>query len=131
MSLESPVGSLEYKGGYENLAVWRKSLDYVSQIYQITEIFPKHELYGLTNQIRRAAVSVPSNIAEGCSRNSKKEFAQFLAIAVGSHAELHTQLLVAKNVGYLPDAVLQTLLSAHHEIRKMMIALKASLKTND
>ena len=75
---------------HKDLEVWKKSMDLVSNIYKITESFPNKELYGLTNQIRRAAVSIPSNIAEGAARNSKKEFIQFLYIALGSLSELET-----------------------------------------
>ncbi len=73
-------------------------MDLVSNIYKITEFFPNKELYGLTNQIRRAAVSIPSNIAEGAARNSKKEFIQFLYIALGSLSELETQIIIANRL---------------------------------
>ncbi|HER24967.1 MAG TPA: four helix bundle protein [Candidatus Atribacteria bacterium] len=76
-------------------------MDLVSNIYRITESFPNKELYGLTNQIRRAAVSVPSNIAEGAARSSKKEFIQFLYIALGSLSELETQIIIANGLEYL------------------------------
>jgi len=75
---------------HKDLEVWKKSMDLVSNIYKITESFPNKELYGLTNQIRRAAVSVPSNIAEGAARSSKREFIQFLYVALGSLSELET-----------------------------------------
>ena len=80
---------------HKDLEVWKKSMDLVSNIYKITESFPNKEIYGLTNQIRRSAVSVPSNIAEGAARSSKKEFIQFLYIALGSLAELETQMIIA------------------------------------
>lgn len=76
-------------------------MDLVSNIYKITESFPNKELYGLTNQTRRAAVSIPSNIAEGAARNSKKEFIQFLYIALGSLSELETQIIIANRLEYL------------------------------
>jgi len=86
---------------HKDLEVWKKSMDLVSNIYKITESFPNKELYGLTNQIRRAAVSVPSNIAEGAARSSKKEFIQFLYIALGSLSELETQIIIANRLEYL------------------------------
>jgi four helix bundle protein len=83
---------------YKDLEVWKLSIELVKEIYRITEKFPPSESYGLTNQIRRAAVSIPSNIAEGQERNSAKEFRQFLAIALGSVAEIETQLIIAKEI---------------------------------
>lgn len=88
---------------HKQLDAWKESMALVDQIYNITKIFPREELYGLTNQIRRCAISIPSNIAEGAARNSKKEFVQFLGIARGSLSELETQLLIAKNLGYFKD----------------------------
>ncbi|MBO5720510.1 MAG: four helix bundle protein [Bacteroidales bacterium] len=79
---------------YKNLLVWQKAMDLVVEIYKISKLLPKEEKYGISDQIRRSAVSVPSNIAEGQSRNSIKEFIQFLSIARGSLAELETQLLI-------------------------------------
>ncbi|MEW6679300.1 MAG: four helix bundle protein [Pseudomonadota bacterium] len=83
------------------LDAWKEAMALVKMVYTVTQSFPKDELYGLTNQMRRAAVSVPSNIAEGAARNSKKEFVQFLSIARGSLSELETQLLISADLGYL------------------------------
>ncbi|MFA5010608.1 MAG: four helix bundle protein [Ignavibacteria bacterium] len=83
---------------HKDLEVWKKSIDLVSEIYEITKSFPKEEIYGLTNQIRRSAVSIPSNIAEGAGRNHDKEFIQFLYIAMGSSSELETQIFICKNL---------------------------------
>lgn len=83
-------------GNYMELIVWNKSVDLVTEIYSVTTIFPKEELYGLTSQIRRASISVPSNIAEGHSRRSTSDYLQFLKIARGSCAELETQLIISK-----------------------------------
>ena len=83
---------------HRDLDVWKKSVSLVTSIYEITKSFPKEEIYGLTNQIRRAAVSVPSNIAEGSARQGNKEFIQFLYIALGSLTELETQLIIARNL---------------------------------
>ncbi|MBC7074989.1 MAG: four helix bundle protein [Syntrophomonadaceae bacterium] len=89
--------------GHKNLEVWRESIKLVKQVYKITVGFPREELYALTSQMRRSAISIPSNIAEGAARNSKKEFIQFLAIARGSLSELETQLVIAKELGYIKD----------------------------
>jgi four helix bundle protein len=86
---------------HKKLDVWRESVSLATQIYQITENFPKTEIYGLTSQMRRAVVSVPCNIAEGAARFSSKEFGQFLNIAGGSLSELDTQLEIAHNLGFL------------------------------
>ena len=107
MGKEWGIISKEIKN-HKDLEVWKKSMDLVSNIYKITESFPNKELYGLTNQIRRAAVSIPSNIAEGAARNSKKEFIQFLYIALGSLSELETQIIIANRLEYLKN--LDTLL---------------------
>jgi len=88
---------------HKDLDVWKESLELVTQIYELTKRFPKDEIYGLTSQIRRSAVSIPANIAEGAARNSKKEFIQFLHIGLGSLAELETELIIAKNLNYLND----------------------------
>jgi len=88
---------------FRDLIAWQKAMALVTEIYRVTESFPSREIYGLTNQLRRAAVSVASNIAEGKGRVSKKEFAQFLANARGSLCEVQTQLEIGKNLGYLAD----------------------------
>jgi len=87
--------------GYEKLNVWQESMNLVTKIYKIVKKLPKEEVYSLSDQIRRSAVSIPSNIAEGSSRNSKKEFMQFLYISLGSLCELETQLKICINIGYL------------------------------
>jgi four helix bundle protein len=101
-------------------------MDLVSNIYKITEFFPNKELYGLTNQIRRAAVSIPSNIAEGAARNSKKEFIQFLYIALGSLSELETQIIIAQRLEYLNnlDALLENLKFVQKLINGLIYYLK-------
>lgn len=92
--------------GFSDLVVWKKAIDLSIQIYKITESFPKSEIYGLTNQIRRSSISIASNIAEGCARFSTKEFAHFLSITLGSVAELKTQLIIAKGIGFLDEKTL-------------------------
>jgi len=112
---------------HKDLDVWKQSIQLVKQIYKITQTFPKHEMYGLTNQIRRAAVSVPSNIAEGAGRHSDKEFIQFLYISLGSLAEVETQLIIAVEIGYVnnTNALLMTEIS---NIQKMLNGLIKHIK---
>lgn len=105
--------------GHKDLNVWKRSMHLVMNVYSKTKTFPKDELYGLSSQMRRAAVSIPSNIAEGAGRKSKKEFYHFLYVALGSLAELETQLLIAKNLGYIPDFDSGIII----EIRKMLNGL--------
>jgi four helix bundle protein len=114
---------------YQDLEVWKLSIALVKEIYLITEKFPKSESYGLTNQIRRAAVSIPSNIAEGQGRNSSKEFRQFLSIALGSVAETETQLIIAKEINFLRNDELEPLLVTVDRIRKMLKGLSKSIRT--
>jgi four helix bundle protein len=112
---------------YRDLEVWKLSLSLVEDIYKATATFPASENYGLSQQIRRAAVSIPSNIAEGQFRNSSKEFRQFLAIALGSSAELETQLIIANKVNYLSTEELSGLLNELEIIMKMLKKLSISL----
>jgi len=88
---------------HKDLDVWKDSIELVTKIYQLVSNFPKEERFGLVDQIKRAAISIPSNIAEGAARNSQKEFLQFLYIALGSIAELETQLIISKKLGFLND----------------------------
>jgi len=88
---------------FKDLKIWQKGIEIVSDIYILTKKFPKEELYGLTSQIRRSAISVPSNIAEGVRRYHNKEYKQFLYIALGSCAELETQITIAKNLKYITE----------------------------
>lgn len=105
---------------YKDLTVWQSSVDLCVEIYQITDSFPKSELYGLTSQIRRCSVSIPSNIAEGQRRGHKAEYIQFLRISYGSGAELETQLLISLKVGYLKQAEYGKLTNGLEEIMKML-----------
>lgn len=114
--------------GYEDLRVWQKSLECVKAVYRATGHFPKEEMYGLTSQIRRSAVSVPSNIAEGSARKSQKEFAQFIGVATGSLAELHTQLIISRQLGFLEKKSFEELELEIIDIRRMLSGLKVSLK---
>ncbi len=112
---------------HKDLDVWKKSIDLVDAVYKATKAFPDEELYGLTNQMKRSAVSVPSNIAEGAARSSEKEFVQFLYIALGSISELETQLIIANRLGYLNDR--GDLLKEIETIHKMLLGLIKYLKT--
>lgn len=113
---------------HKDLDVWKKSMELVTAVYQQTKPFPKEEMYGLTNQIRRSAVSIPSNIAEGAARNHIKEYVQFLYIALGSASELETQLLIAKNLNYIDEQQSGILISSNESIRKMLIGLIKSVQ---
>ncbi len=115
---------------YKNLIVWQKAIDMVEMIYQVTRNFPKEELYGLTNQLRRAAVAIPSNVAEGHARASTAEFVRFLSIARGSLAEVETHLVIAQRLGYPSNDQLAPILSLQIEINKMTNWLMAKLAPN-
>lgn len=113
---------------FKELLVWQRSIDFVTEIYRTTEAFPKDEIYGLISQIRRAAVSIPSNIAEGNSRRSKPDYLQFLKIARGSCAEIETQLIISKNLGFLNEDDYLKLNQQIIEISKMLNGLINSLQ---
>jgi four helix bundle protein len=108
---------------HKKLEVWKQSMTLVIEIYRTTEKFPSKEVYGLTNQIRRAAVSIPSNIAEGAARQTQKEFTNFLHIAQGSMSELDTQLELANRLGYLNDNSRNSLNEMMEQIDKMLTGL--------
>lgn len=111
------------------LEVWKRSMQLVTEIYSITAQFPDEEKFGLVSQMRRAAVSIPSNIAEGAARNSRKEFINFLHIAQGSTAELETQLFIAGELNFIDSAHKERLLKEIDEISKMIIGLQRSLRS--
>lgn len=113
---------------YRNLIAGQKSMQLVTEIYEATRAFPRDELYGLTSQLRRAAVSVPSNIAEGQARFSRKEFHHFLSLARGSLVEIETQLLIAENLRYLPAEQSRPLLAETSELGRVLNGLIASIK---
>lgn len=115
---------------YKDLIVWQKAMDLVVEVYMLVKLLPKEEVYALSSQIRRAAISIPSNIAEGQARNSTKEFIQFLAIAKGSKAELETQLLICVKTGCLTDSQIAVAMSTLAEIGKMINKLQQSLTPN-
>ncbi len=111
------------ESNYQKLVVWKKSFELAKRIYESTKFFPKEELFGLVSQMRRCSISIPSNIAEGSGRGSKKEFSHFLNIARGSCNELETQILMAGDLGYLNTEIKKELLEDCVEILKMLSAL--------
>lgn len=113
---------------HERLDVWNKAIDFVVTVYKITELFPKEEKFGLTSQIRRAAVSIPANIAEGAAHQSNKEFAHFLSNAQGSASELETELLIAYRLGYLSENNYQEMRTMLDSIGRMIVGLSQHLK---
>lgn len=119
---------METSRSYRDLRVWKEAVGLVKDIYQATAQFPATETYGLTSQIRKAAVSIPSNIAEGQGRNSSGEFRQFLGVSLGSIAEVETQLIISKEIGYFAPKELDRYLSRLDDLRKMLKSLSLSLK---
>ena len=113
---------------FKELLIWKKSRLFCSKIYNVTASFPSEEKFGITNQLRRASVSIPSNIAEGSSRNSNKDFARFLEIAIGSAYEIETQLLIASDLGFFKQEILEPLLLQLEEIIKMTSKFRSTLK---
>lgn len=114
---------------YQNLKVWQKSKELAVVVYKTTADFPAHENFGLTAQLRRSAVSIPSNIAEGAGRNTKGEFIQFIGIATGSIYELETQLIIAKDLGYLTEEGFHDIESLLHEVSKMLYSFRQHLSS--
>ena len=113
---------------FKELGIWKKSRFFCSEIYSITSTFPNDEKFGITNQLRRASVSIPSNIAEDSSRNSNKDFSRFLEIAIGSLYEIETQLLIAFDLGYINQTKLDELLYNLDIIIKMTSKFRSKLK---
>ncbi len=114
-------------GTHKDLLVWKKSIELVTLVYQITQNFPKEELYGLSNQMRRCAVSIPSNIAEGYGRCSDKERKHFLYISLGSASELETQLIIAKELEFIAEDASESMNGRINEIIKMLSSLIKSI----
>ena len=113
---------------FKELGIWKKSRVFCTDIYSITASFPNEEKYGLTNQLRRASVSIPSNIAEGSSRISNKDFSRFLEIAIGSAYEVETQLIIATDLGFIDSQKLILLSNQLTEIIKMISKFRTTLK---
>jgi len=116
---------------FKDLIVWQKAMELVTEVYCLVKRLPKEELFSLSDQIRRAVISIPSNIAEGHGRNSTKEFIQFLAIAKGSKAELETQLLICVKINYLNNSDIEIAINLIKEVGKMLNALQKSLIPNN
>jgi four helix bundle protein len=112
---------------FRDLVVWQKAIDLVTKIYRVTQNFPKEEMFGLISQLRRAAVSVPSNIAEGQGRLTEKEFRQFLGNARGSLSEVDTQIIIAKNLGYLDESDFKDLSAMIAEVGRVLKGLISSV----
>jgi len=112
---------------FKNLKIWQNGINLVVNIYESSQEFPREEIYGLTSQIRRSAISIPSNIAEGAGRGSDKEFKRFLDISLGSSFELETQLIIAQKLSFLSDIQFESLSNAVREEQKMISGLHKSL----
>ncbi len=115
---------------FRDLLAWQKAMVLVTEVYRVTDSFPSREMYGLTNQVRRSAVSVPSNIAEGKGRLSKREFVQFLATARGSLCEMQTQLEIARNLGYLEAEIFQHLDAQSREVGRIINGLIKAVRVS-
>jgi len=113
---------------FRKLIIWQKAMNLVTKTYDSTKNFPKEEIFGLTSQIRRCSVSIPSNIAEGHGRESNKEYLRFLNILIGSLFELQTQLEIAKNIAYLTDEDFNTLYEDSREIERMLVSFINKIK---
>ena len=116
---------------YRELIVWQKAIDFVENVYRATAGFPGHETYGLTSQLRRAAVSIPSNIAEGQGRQTTRDFLRFLWMAHGSLLEVETQLIIADRLRYLDASALSDLMSSSAEIGRILNGLIRRLNSLD
>lgn len=116
---------------HKDLNVWKKSIEFVSDIYKITNRFPEDEKFGLVSQIRRASISIPSNIAEGAARGSDGDYIRFLYFSLGSSAEIETQLIIARNLGMLSLDNFDRLESMLQEIMRMLLGLISYLRSKD
>ncbi|GAA4945923.1 four helix bundle protein [Algibacter agarivorans] len=113
---------------FKELEIWKRSRLFCSKIYSITSNFPDSEKFGITNQLRRASVSIPSNIAEDSSRSSNKDFSRFLQITLGSTYEIETQLLISNDLNFITNSELENTISELQEIIKMISKFKSTLK---
>ncbi len=115
---------------FKELKIWNKSIDITVDVYQETSSFPGEEKFNLISQIRRSAVSIPSNIAEGAGRNSDKEFNQFLGIAKGSSFELQTQVIISNRLKFISDEKFEVMNNSIEEVQKMITGFQSKLKSN-
>ncbi len=125
---EKKVGKIK---SFKDLKIWNRGIKLVEDVYMVSKSFPKEETYGLRSQLRRSAVSIPSNIAEGFARFRNKEYRKFLYISLGSCAELTTQIIIASRLKYIEKNKADTMLSDIDEISKMTTSLIKKLTTND
>jgi len=116
---------------FKELIVWQKTIGFVTKVYELTNLFPKDELYGITSHIRRSSVSIPSNIAEGAGRKTNKEFSHFLDITRGSTYELETQLIISRNLDFIDETSFSEIIFELEEIQKMITGLQKSLITHN
>jgi four helix bundle protein len=121
---------MQQRHNFRKLNVWVESIELTTSIFQAVKQFPDYEKYGLISQLTRSAVSVPSNIAEGCSRKSNKVFANFLEIGLGSAFELETQLIISNNIEYLKNKEFEELLNKCHSIQKKLHNLIEKIESN-
>ncbi len=126
--VEKLIGKIK---SFKDLKIWQRSIRLVEQIYNMSKTFPREEIYGLQSQIRRSAVSIPSNIAEGFARLHNKEYRNFLYIALGSCAELTTQIIIAARLNYIEQSKADTIINEIEEISKMTMNLVKKLNTNN
>ena len=121
---------MKLKHNFKNLKVWQKSVDLAVKVYEISQSFPPEEKFGITSQMRRSSVSVPSNIAEGTAKNTSKSFSNSLDISLGESFELETQAIIANRVGILNNDAFKDLDSDIDEIQKMIIGFKSTVESN-
>ena len=118
------------KQGYQDLVVWQKAMELVTAVYRVTCDWPREEQYGLTSQVRRAAVAIPSNVAEGHGRSGHREFAHHVSIAYGSLCELETQLLIAERLDFSDAKATEPLMNCIADVRRLTSGLLRSLQTS-
>ena len=115
---------------YTNLQIWQQAMELVEEIYKLTKTFPADEKYGLISQMNRAAVSIPSNIAEGAGRCSNKDFSHFISISIGSMFELNTQLVLSERLGFIDNTQCEKLQESLDNLQRMAVSFKNKLDTN-
>jgi four helix bundle protein len=115
---------------FKNIIAWQKAMSLVKDVYLLMEKFPKQEVYGLASQVNRSAISIPSNIAEGSGRNSNKDFMRFLDISISSSFELETQILLAKELGFITDEKMNAVLEKLTEVQKLIFGFQKTLNSN-
>ena len=112
---------------YNNLQIWQQAMELVVDIYKLTNSFPAEEKYGLVSQMNRAAISIPSNIAEGAGRNSDKDFSHFISMSIGSMYELHTQLILSERLGFVNSVLIREIQDTLDNLQRMAVSFKTKL----